>query len=60
MIQRIAAVHANSFAMTEACIEHQNGGRRCVSGKYAKHRFLIFGPEMKEAIPRQYCAKSPA
>jgi hypothetical protein len=58
MIQRIASILTNSFAMTRACIEHKNSGRRGVGGKYAKHRLLIFVPEMKEAVPSQYPVKS--
>jgi hypothetical protein len=60
MVQRIASIRAHSLAMTKAGIEHQNGGWRRVRGKYAKHRSLVFVPEMKEAVPSQYPAKSPA
>jgi hypothetical protein len=45
--------------MIESAIKHQNGGRRCVFGKYVKHRLLIFVLEMKEAVPGQDAPKSP-
>jgi hypothetical protein len=59
MVQRIAPIRAHCLAMTKAGIENQNSGWRRVHGKYAKHRPLIFVPEMKEAVLSQYRAKSP-
>ena len=58
MIERVTAIRANSFTVTKSCVEHQNSGRGGVCGKYAKHHFLIFVPEMKEAVPSQYPVKS--
>lgn len=60
MVQGIASIRAHGLAVTEAGIEHQNGGWRRVRGKYAKHGPLVFVPEMKEAVPGQHPVKSPA
>ena len=60
MVERIAPIGAQRLAMSRAGIEHQKCAWRRMRGKYAKHRPLVFVPEMKEAIPGQYPAKSPA
>lgn len=60
VIKRVTPIAADGFTVSKAGIEHQNGVRRRVCRKYAKHGFLIPVPEMKEAVPGQYPGKSPA
>jgi hypothetical protein len=59
VIEGIASIRAHCLAMTKAGIEHENSGRGCMRGKYAKHGPLILVPKMKEAIPGEYPVKSP-
>jgi hypothetical protein len=51
MIERVAAVTSDRFAVRRAGVEHQHRGRSGVPGKDVKHISLIVGVEVEKAVP---------
>jgi hypothetical protein len=52
MVERVATVRSDSFAVRGAGIEHQHRGRSGVPGKAIKHVALIVVIEMEKTVPR--------
>jgi hypothetical protein len=53
MVERIASIAADRFAMARSGIERQHGGRSGVFAKHVEHSALVRGREMEKAVPRQ-------
>ena len=53
VIERVATVSSDCFAVSGAGVEHQHRGRSGVPGKDVKHTSLIVVIEMEKAVPGQ-------
>src|SRR5262245_65530524 len=53
MVERIASIAADRFAMARSGIERQHGGRSGVFAKHVEHSALVRGREMEKDVARQ-------
>ena len=51
MIKRFAAIGADGLARGRPAREHERSAGLCMGGKDGKHRALVVGSEVEEAVP---------
>ncbi|WP_249141517.1 hypothetical protein [Bradyrhizobium liaoningense] len=59
VVQRIAAVFADDFAVMRSGVEHQPGTAGRVVGEDSEHPPLVVRVEVKEAIPSKDAVEAP-
>jgi hypothetical protein len=58
MIERIAPILPDAFAMGWPAVKHQRGRWRGVSREHAEHPALVVWREVKQTVPRKYTVES--